>query len=181
MERPYILHMFTPGRQMSPFDINMAADAGYQIIVPYAEAGLDAVTGTTVTLNAVNNVDNANVYTPPFDPGSTRNGAQDLTRREQSLALEFTKLRPGDSLEVFKTFSLDENYSRYQNLRFWVAGIEISRFDPLTGSLFPYVPATDSLYYFVRFASDERKHIRCSARSASGVLCLGAQPSREPA
>ena len=26
MDRPYILHMFTPGRQMSPFDINMAAD-----------------------------------------------------------------------------------------------------------------------------------------------------------
>jgi methylene-tetrahydromethanopterin dehydrogenase len=47
MERPYILHMFTPGKQMSPFDINMAADAGYQIIVPYAEAGLDAVTGLT--------------------------------------------------------------------------------------------------------------------------------------
>jgi len=47
MERPYILHMFTPGRQMSPFDINMAADAGYQIIVPYAEAGLDAITGLT--------------------------------------------------------------------------------------------------------------------------------------
>ena len=47
MERPHILHMFTPGRQMSPFDINMAADAGYQIIVPYAEAGLDAVTGLT--------------------------------------------------------------------------------------------------------------------------------------
>ncbi len=42
MERPYILHMFTPGRQMSPFDVNMAADAGYQIIVPYCEVGLDA-------------------------------------------------------------------------------------------------------------------------------------------
>jgi methylene-tetrahydromethanopterin dehydrogenase len=47
MERPYILHMFTPGKQMSPFDINMAADAGYQIIVPYAEAGLDAIAGLT--------------------------------------------------------------------------------------------------------------------------------------
>ena len=47
MERPYILHMFTPGKQMSPFDINMAADAGYQIIVPYADAGLDAITGLT--------------------------------------------------------------------------------------------------------------------------------------
>ena len=47
MERPYILHMFTPGRQMSPFDVNMAADAGYQIIVPYCEVGLDAIAGLT--------------------------------------------------------------------------------------------------------------------------------------
>jgi methylene-tetrahydromethanopterin dehydrogenase len=47
MDRPYILHMFTPGRQMSPFDINMAADAGYQIIVPYCGAGLDDVSGLT--------------------------------------------------------------------------------------------------------------------------------------
>jgi methylene-tetrahydromethanopterin dehydrogenase len=47
MERPYILHMITPGKQMSPFDINMAADAGYQIIVPYCEAGLDSVTSLT--------------------------------------------------------------------------------------------------------------------------------------
>ena len=47
MERPYILHMFTPGRQISPFDINMAADAGYQIIVPYCDVGIDAITGLT--------------------------------------------------------------------------------------------------------------------------------------
>lgn len=47
MERPYILHMFTPGRQMSPFDVNMAADAGYQVIVPYCDVGADAVAGLT--------------------------------------------------------------------------------------------------------------------------------------
>jgi len=47
MERPYILHMITPGKQMSPFDINMAADAGYQIIVPYCDAGIDSVTALT--------------------------------------------------------------------------------------------------------------------------------------
>ena len=41
VERPSILHMFTPGPQMSPFDVNMAADAGYQIIVPYAEVDLE--------------------------------------------------------------------------------------------------------------------------------------------
>lgn len=47
MERPYILHMFTPGKQMSPFDVNMAADAGYQVIVPYCDVGLEHVTALT--------------------------------------------------------------------------------------------------------------------------------------
>jgi len=47
MERPYILHLITPGRQASPFDVNMAADAGYQVITPYTDAGLDAVTALT--------------------------------------------------------------------------------------------------------------------------------------
>lgn len=47
MERPYILHMFTPGKQMSPFDVNMAADAGYQVIVPYCDVSLDHVTALT--------------------------------------------------------------------------------------------------------------------------------------
>jgi methylene-tetrahydromethanopterin dehydrogenase len=47
MERPYILHMFTPGAHMSPFDVNMAADAGYQVITPYTGVGLDAIAGLT--------------------------------------------------------------------------------------------------------------------------------------
>ena len=47
MDRPYILHMFTPGRQMSPFDINMAADAGYQLVMPYTEVGLASIAGLT--------------------------------------------------------------------------------------------------------------------------------------
>jgi methylene-tetrahydromethanopterin dehydrogenase len=47
MERSYILHMFTPGKQMSPFDINMAVDAGYQVVVPYCGVTLDEITGLT--------------------------------------------------------------------------------------------------------------------------------------
>lgn len=47
MERPYILHLFTPGKQISPFDVNMAADAGYQILVPYCEVGLAGVAALT--------------------------------------------------------------------------------------------------------------------------------------
>jgi methylene-tetrahydromethanopterin dehydrogenase len=47
IERPYILHMFTPGKQMSPFDINMAADAGYQLLPSYSEVTLQNVAGLT--------------------------------------------------------------------------------------------------------------------------------------
>lgn len=47
MDRPYILHLFTPGKQASPFDVNMAADAGYQLITPYCEVELDGVTALT--------------------------------------------------------------------------------------------------------------------------------------
>jgi methylene-tetrahydromethanopterin dehydrogenase len=46
-ERPYILHMFTATPQMSPFDVNMAADAGYQIIVPYCNVEAAMVTNLT--------------------------------------------------------------------------------------------------------------------------------------
>lgn len=47
MERPTILHMFTPGKQLSPFDVNMAADAGYDMLPGYCEVGLDSVTALT--------------------------------------------------------------------------------------------------------------------------------------
>ncbi len=47
MEKPFILHMFTPVRQMSPFDINMAYDAGYNAVIPYTDVSLDQITGLT--------------------------------------------------------------------------------------------------------------------------------------
>lgn len=47
MERPYILHVFTPGKQVSPFDINMAADAGYQIIATHCEVTPGGVAAMT--------------------------------------------------------------------------------------------------------------------------------------
>jgi methylene-tetrahydromethanopterin dehydrogenase len=46
-ERPYVLHMFTSTPQMSPFDVNMAADAGYQILVPYCNVNDDIVVQLT--------------------------------------------------------------------------------------------------------------------------------------
>ncbi|WP_334148408.1 NAD(P)-dependent methylenetetrahydromethanopterin dehydrogenase [Hyphomicrobium sp.] len=39
-----ILHMLSPQKHMSPFDVNMAADAGYKVIVPYINVTLDETT-----------------------------------------------------------------------------------------------------------------------------------------
>ena len=51
IERPYILHMLTATPQMSPFDVNMAADAGYQVIVPYCN--VDGTMVTNLTQDAI--------------------------------------------------------------------------------------------------------------------------------
>lgn len=40
-----ILHLLTPGTNVSPFDVNMAADAGYDVIVPYTGVTAETVAG----------------------------------------------------------------------------------------------------------------------------------------
>jgi methylene-tetrahydromethanopterin dehydrogenase len=40
-----ILHMLTPLKHMSPFDVNMALDAGYDAVVTYTNVTLDEMTG----------------------------------------------------------------------------------------------------------------------------------------
>lgn len=39
-----ILHMLDPRKHVSPFDVNMAADAGYKVIVPYTQVEVSDVT-----------------------------------------------------------------------------------------------------------------------------------------
>jgi methylene-tetrahydromethanopterin dehydrogenase len=45
MGNPRILHMLTPLKHMSPFDVNMALDAGFDAAIPYTSVTLDDVTG----------------------------------------------------------------------------------------------------------------------------------------
>lgn len=47
MEKPYVLHMFTPMPNVSPFDVNMAYDAGYAAIMPYVGLTLEQVPSLT--------------------------------------------------------------------------------------------------------------------------------------
>jgi hypothetical protein len=99
---------------------------------------------TSVTLNTVNNIDTPG-YIAPFTPTQPQTGNQIVTPREQSISVEFTELLPGHVVEAFKTFSIDEDYTRYKSLSWYATGFGVT----------PALAATDSVYYFVRFSSDE--------------------------
>ena len=45
MAKPKILHMFDPRPNVSPFDVNMAVDSGYEVVVPYSTVAVDDVAG----------------------------------------------------------------------------------------------------------------------------------------
>ncbi|MDP3877844.1 MAG: methylenetetrahydromethanopterin dehydrogenase [Methylobacter sp.] len=47
MAKRSILHMLDPMPNNSPFDINMAVDAGFDVLVPYSNVKLDSVYGLT--------------------------------------------------------------------------------------------------------------------------------------
>ena len=47
MGKPSILHLFTAAKNASPFDVNMAYDAGFDKIMPYTSVELSEVAGLT--------------------------------------------------------------------------------------------------------------------------------------
>ncbi len=47
MEKRSILHMLDPMPNNSPFDVNMALDAGFDVLIPYSNVKLDSVHGLT--------------------------------------------------------------------------------------------------------------------------------------
>ncbi len=47
MEKPYLLHFATPDVRVSPFDVNMAYDAGWNAVIPYSGVGLEDIAGFT--------------------------------------------------------------------------------------------------------------------------------------
>ena len=45
MTKKNILHMISPQENVSPFDVNMACDAGYDVVIPYTSVNLTDVKG----------------------------------------------------------------------------------------------------------------------------------------
>ena len=94
MERPYILHMFTPGTAMSPFDVNMAADAGYQLIVPYGGVDEKSITGMTqdaIFSRGPKGVARTGIFI----------GGRDVVQAADMLALAVKAMVPPFSVSVF--------------------------------------------------------------------------------
>ena len=47
MSDPYLLHIFSPTKYVSPFDINMAYEANFDAVIPYCDVQLDEVHALT--------------------------------------------------------------------------------------------------------------------------------------
>ena len=47
MKDPYLLHIFSPTKYVSPFDINMAYEAHYDAVIPYCNVTLDEIHALT--------------------------------------------------------------------------------------------------------------------------------------
>jgi methylene-tetrahydromethanopterin dehydrogenase len=47
MKDPYLLHMFNPTKNVSPFDVNMAYEAQFDGVIPYSEVALDDIHALT--------------------------------------------------------------------------------------------------------------------------------------
>ena len=45
MSKKYILHFLTPLKNVSPFDVNMVIDAGFDVVAPYTDVDLGEVAG----------------------------------------------------------------------------------------------------------------------------------------
>ena len=45
MSKPHILHMLSPLKHTSPFDVNMALDAGFAAVLPYSQVTVEEVVG----------------------------------------------------------------------------------------------------------------------------------------
>jgi hypothetical protein len=79
---------------------------------------VDARTGEAVKLRAINNKEDANEYEAPFELQEQNR----VTEREQSLAIDFENLSPGNEGAAFRSLPSDKDFTLYENLKWYVHG-----------------------------------------------------------
>jgi hypothetical protein len=103
--------------------------------------------GSVVARN-VNNQDDQAIYDPPFHVSTQATVGGTQTQREQSLALEVTRLPLGSVAEIFKTETQPEDYTRYARLTFYTAQFGFAD--------------DDSARYFLRIGFDDQNYYEYS-------------------
>lgn len=90
MEKPYILHMFTPAKNLSPFDVNMALDAGWDHTMGYTHVEKDEI--------------QALVQDAIFSrgPAGVKRTGVFLGGRDMHLAMEMMKICQGSMVPPFE-------------------------------------------------------------------------------
>ncbi|MDI6808986.1 MAG: cell surface protein SprA [Candidatus Eisenbacteria bacterium] len=117
--------------------------------VPLTQA--QSTRGTATRIGVLNNKENGNIYTPPFNPGEQSR----IVKREQSLVLGFERLAPRDTVLIFKAFSSANRYTLYSSLKFYAKWYpppvcaDADSCDPNHVKFLMRVGAEDSYYEYV--------------------------------
>ena len=76
MKDPYLLHIFNPTKNVSPFDVNMAYEAEFDGVIPYSNVTLEEGVNSRGTIWKRNTEKAARpITTPPKITGCGRHAA----------------------------------------------------------------------------------------------------------
>ena len=112
MSRKTILHMLTPLKQMSPFDVNMALDAGYDHVIPY----------TDVTLADVGNLVQDAIFSRPPEAGVATGIF--LAGKDVALALDMLDAAKGAMVPPFEVSVFADPAGSFTTAAAMVAKVE---------------------------------------------------------
>lgn len=111
------------------------------------DSALGLANGSVVARN-VNNQEDRLIYDPPFGVETSTTGGSVETQREQSIALEVTRLPVGSTATIFKDQTLAEDYTRYGRLGFFQTAFGFTD--------------EDSARFFLRMGYDDRNYYEYS-------------------
>lgn len=117
--------------------------------------------GSVVARN-VNNQEDRNIYDPPFGVATSNTGGSTQTQREQSIALEVTRLPVGSAATIFKDQTYAEDYTRYGRIGFYATAFGFTD--------------QDSARFFLRLGYDDRNYYEYS-RPFRGVAAAPFRPT----
>ena len=92
MSKKNILHMISPQENVSPFDVNMACDAGYDVVIPYTSVNLTDVKGLVQDAIFSRSVNNAK-KTGVFICGTTGEGMSMTLKERKVIAKEWVNFQ----------------------------------------------------------------------------------------